>query len=240
MRGHCFAKISLLDKLRLSHVLNLMECLYVPDHSRNLLSVSALGQKGATAVFDDACELRCSDSLFLLSKGMVCTWLKIFQFVLQTLEALLKLILIFGIADWVAIISANFKSYQTRLKEWNCTTQASLTVLTFVLKRNWFENLLVLRLLCESLESWMGLFQRQRSNGTYFFGWASVSWVFLTATVASFVVFSWNRCRKFWKTSASFVLMRVLLRHSRLDVEVWWRRRVWYKSFCWVLFCARN
>ena len=47
------AKSSLLDKRGVSHVLNLSDCLYVLDHSRNLLSVSALGQKGAKVVFDD-------------------------------------------------------------------------------------------------------------------------------------------------------------------------------------------
>ena len=33
-------------------MLNLCDCLCVPDHSRNLLSVSELGQKGAKVVFD--------------------------------------------------------------------------------------------------------------------------------------------------------------------------------------------
>ena len=60
------AKISLLDKRDVSHVLNLDDCLYVPNHWRNLLSVSALGQKGAKVVFDDTCELRCSDKLSFL------------------------------------------------------------------------------------------------------------------------------------------------------------------------------
>ena len=50
----------LLDKRGVSHVLNLKDCLYVPDHSRYLLCVSALGQKCAKVVFDDICELRCS------------------------------------------------------------------------------------------------------------------------------------------------------------------------------------
>ena len=57
------AKISLLDKRSVTRVLNLSDCLYVPDHSQNLLSVNALGQKGAKVVFDDACELRCSDKV---------------------------------------------------------------------------------------------------------------------------------------------------------------------------------
>ena len=60
------ATISLLDKRGVSHMLNLSGCLYVPDHSRNLLSVSALGQKGAKIVFDETCELRCSDKLSFL------------------------------------------------------------------------------------------------------------------------------------------------------------------------------
>ena len=63
VRGQGVAKIFLLDKRGVSHVLNLSDCLYVPDHSRNLLSVSALGQKGVKVVFDDTCELRCSDKL---------------------------------------------------------------------------------------------------------------------------------------------------------------------------------
>ena len=53
VKGQSVAKISLLDKQRVSHVLNLSDCLYVSDHSRYLLSVSALGQKGAKVVFDD-------------------------------------------------------------------------------------------------------------------------------------------------------------------------------------------
>ena len=57
------AKIFLLDKRGVSHVLNLSDCLYVPDHSRNFLSVGALGQKGAKVVFDDTCELLCSDKV---------------------------------------------------------------------------------------------------------------------------------------------------------------------------------
>ena len=73
VKGQGIAKISLLDKQGVSHVLNLNDCLHVPDHSQNLLSVSSLGQKGAKVVFDDICELRCSDKvLFLLFKGMAC------------------------------------------------------------------------------------------------------------------------------------------------------------------------
>ena len=56
-------KISLLDKRGVSNVLKLSDCLHVPDHSRNLLSVSALGQKGAKVVFDGTCELRCSEEV---------------------------------------------------------------------------------------------------------------------------------------------------------------------------------
>ena len=70
------AKISLLDKRGVSHVLNLGVCLYVPDHSRNLLSVSALGQKGAKVVFDDTCELCCSDKVsspFVQRNGLYVT-----------------------------------------------------------------------------------------------------------------------------------------------------------------------
>ena len=57
------AKISLEDKHVVSHVWSLSNCLYVPEHSRNLLSVSALTQNGAKVVFDDLCELRCSDKV---------------------------------------------------------------------------------------------------------------------------------------------------------------------------------
>ena len=63
VKGQCVAKISLLDKRVVSHVLNLSDCLYVPDHSRNFLRVSALGQKGAKVVFDHTSELRCSDKV---------------------------------------------------------------------------------------------------------------------------------------------------------------------------------
>ena len=76
MKGQGVAKISLLDKRAVSHVLNLSDCLYVPDHSRNLLSVSALGQKGAKVVFDDTCELRCSDKIsfpFVERNGLYVT-----------------------------------------------------------------------------------------------------------------------------------------------------------------------
>ena len=76
VKGQGVAKISLLDKRGVSQVLNLSDCFYVPDHSRNLLSVSALGQKGAKVVFDDTCELRCSDKfsfLFVQRNGLYVT-----------------------------------------------------------------------------------------------------------------------------------------------------------------------
>ena len=76
VKGQGVSKISLLDKRGVPHVLNLSDCLYVPDHSRNLLSVSALGQKGAKVVFDDTCELRCSDKVsfpFVQRNGLYVT-----------------------------------------------------------------------------------------------------------------------------------------------------------------------
>ena len=77
MKGQRVAKISLLDKRGVSsHVPNLSDCLYVPDQSRNLLSVSALGQKGPKVVFDDTCELRCSDKVsfpFVQRNGLYVT-----------------------------------------------------------------------------------------------------------------------------------------------------------------------
>ena len=75
MRGQVVAKIFLEDKHGVSHVLSLIKCLYVSEHSRNLLSVSALTQKGAKVVFDDLCELRCSDKVsfpFERGKWLVC------------------------------------------------------------------------------------------------------------------------------------------------------------------------
>ena len=74
VKGQSVGKISLLDKRAVSHVLNLS--LYVLDHSRNLLSVSALGRKGAKVVFDDTCELRCSDKVsfpFVQRNGLCVT-----------------------------------------------------------------------------------------------------------------------------------------------------------------------
>ena len=76
MKGQGVAKISLLDKRGVSHVLNLNDCLYVPDHSRIFLSVSAFGQKGAKVVFDDTCELRCNDKVsipFVQKNGLYVT-----------------------------------------------------------------------------------------------------------------------------------------------------------------------
>ena len=55
------AKYSLPDERGVSDVLSLSDSLYVPDHSLNLLSVSAVGQWGANVVFDGTCELLCSD-----------------------------------------------------------------------------------------------------------------------------------------------------------------------------------
>ena len=93
--------------------------------------------------------------VFLLFKGTSCMWLKLLQFVLHAFLARVKLILIFGIADWVTITRAMFKSYQNRFKEWNCTIQVSRSLfVTFVLQGNWIVNLPVLRWLCESLRSW--------------------------------------------------------------------------------------
>ena len=76
LKGQGVTKFSLLNKRGVSHVLNLSDCLYVPEHSRNLLSVSALGQKGAKVVFDDICELRCSDKVsfpFVQRNGLYVT-----------------------------------------------------------------------------------------------------------------------------------------------------------------------
>ena len=42
VKGQGVAKVFLLDKRGVSHVLNLSDCLYVPDHSRRLLSVSVV------------------------------------------------------------------------------------------------------------------------------------------------------------------------------------------------------
>ena len=64
VKGQGVAKISLLDKRDVCHMLNLSDCFYIPDHSRNLLSVSALGRKGAKVAFDDTCEFRCFDKIF--------------------------------------------------------------------------------------------------------------------------------------------------------------------------------
>ena len=109
------AKRSLPDKQGVSHVLNLSDRLYVPDHSQKLLSVSALGQKDAKVVFDATCEHRCSDkffSPFVQRNGLYVT--KDFQFVLQTFLARVNVILIFGIAECVTITSPMLKSYQSR------------------------------------------------------------------------------------------------------------------------------
>ena len=63
MKGQGVAKVSLVDKKGVSHVLSLSNCLYIPDHSKNLLSVSALGQKGVKVVFGETCEHHCSDDV---------------------------------------------------------------------------------------------------------------------------------------------------------------------------------
>ena len=61
--GQAVAKISLKEKQGVSNVSRLSNCLYVPEHSRNLLSVSVLTQNGVKVVFDDLCELPCSDKV---------------------------------------------------------------------------------------------------------------------------------------------------------------------------------
>ena len=76
VKGQGVAKISLLDKRGVTVVLNLSDCFYIPDHSRKLFSVSALGQKGAKSVFDDICKLRCSDKVsfrFVQRNGLYVT-----------------------------------------------------------------------------------------------------------------------------------------------------------------------
>ena len=65
VKGQGVAKVSLVDKKSVSHVLSLSNCLYVPDHSKNLLSVSAFGQKGAMVVFGETCEFHRSDDVSL-------------------------------------------------------------------------------------------------------------------------------------------------------------------------------
>ena len=66
VKGQGVSRSFLLDKRGVSHVLNVSARFYVADHLRSLLSVSALAQKGAKVVFDDTCELRCSDKLSFL------------------------------------------------------------------------------------------------------------------------------------------------------------------------------
>ena len=85
------AKISLLDKRGVSHLLNLSDCLYVPVHSKRLLSVSALGQKSAKVVSDDTCEFRCSDKVsspFVQRNGLYVT--KAFSFCSSTFASTCK------------------------------------------------------------------------------------------------------------------------------------------------------
>ena len=194
VRGQCVAKISLLDKRGVSHVLNLSDCFYVPDHSRNLLCVSAKFkrvQKSFLMILVNFVVLIMF--LFLLFKGMACMWLKLFQYVLKTFLARVKLILIFGIADWVTITSAMSKSYQSWFKEWKCTIQIfrSLSV-TFVQQTNSIvKNLLVLTWLCEKIRSWnwfipmLGVQWKLPLQVVIGMFWAS-----LTATVASLVLIS--------------------------------------------------
>ena len=63
-------------------------------------------------------ELGSSDKFFFLfvqKNGWYVT--KIFAVCFSNFLARLKLILIFGIAEWVTKISAMFKTYQSRLKD---------------------------------------------------------------------------------------------------------------------------
>ena len=76
VKSQSFAKKSLLDQQGVSHKLKLKDCLYKSDPSRNLLSESAVGQKGVSAVFDDNCELRCFDKVsfpFVQINGLYVT-----------------------------------------------------------------------------------------------------------------------------------------------------------------------
>ena len=118
VRGPSIAKISLLHKLGVSHVLTLSDCVYFSDHPGKLFIVSSLGQKGAQVVFDDSCKLRCSDKVsfpFVQSNGLYVT--EVFQFVIQTFSELIKLIVIFGIADCSKFLCTMLKSYRSWLKE---------------------------------------------------------------------------------------------------------------------------
>ena len=119
VKGQGVVKISLLYKRGVSHMLNLSDCLYVRDHSRNLLSVSALGQKGAKVAFDDICELCCSDkvsSAFVQRNGLYVT--KTFSVCSSNVSSTCK-------ADrdfWHCRLGHNNKrnvhtSYQSRFKE---------------------------------------------------------------------------------------------------------------------------
>ena len=118
VKGQCVAKISLLDKRGIFHVLNLSDCLYVPDHSRNLLRVSALGEKGGKNIFDHTSELRCSDKVafpFVQRSSLYVT--KAFSVCSSNFSSRCKVDFDFGIEDWVRILSAIFKSYQSRFKQ---------------------------------------------------------------------------------------------------------------------------
>ena len=117
VKGRVVAKTFSLDKRGISHVLNLIDCLYVLGHSRKLLNVNALGQKYAKVVFDDICELRCPDKVslpFVQSNDLYVTKLfplcsSIFSSTLGADVDLLRCRLCHK--------KAKFKNYQSRLKE---------------------------------------------------------------------------------------------------------------------------
>ena len=102
LRCQGVAKISLKDKQSVSHVLSLSNCLNVPEHSRNFLSVSAITEKGAKVVCDDLCELRCPDKVsFSFERKKMAWMLSMLSITVHHIwSLLLKRTSIFGIAVW--------------------------------------------------------------------------------------------------------------------------------------------
>ena len=130
-RARC-CQIFLLDRQRVSHVLNSIDRFFVPDHWRKFVVVRI-------------------KFLFLLFKGMVCRCPKLFQFVPQIFPALLKPILIICNEGWVTLKKGNLQKFPesfTGLKlhvsnSFDCFCEISVDKTSSV--QNW---------LLENLQSW--------------------------------------------------------------------------------------
>ena len=145
----------------------LSDYLYVPDHWRSFLGVSALGQKGENVVFDDICELRCFDEIpfpFVQKKDLYVT--KVISFCFLMFPSTPQVDLGF----WNCKLGNNRKSdvqnYRNAGKEMN----NSFFYLVFCnnCAKNLNGNHPISKTAARKCSNWENFYSDVRSNGKFF------------------------------------------------------------------------